>query len=296
MKKKQWMIGLTLVGCLTFLIENRRSNRSLHSKQYVIGSRKLPKAFDGKKIAFLSDLHNNELGKGNKDIFQMLEKEKPDYVFVGGDMIVSKLAEDSKTALDFMERLAAKYPVYCGNGNHESRLQWKEDQHPESGVIYRNYVKKLKKAGVHHLYNETVRIREGRDEICLSELELSKEYYRKFQKMVLPKTYMESRLGQKSGEEFHILLSHNPAYFETYADWGADLTLSGHVHGGILRLPVLGGVISPSYDLFPKYDSGYFEMGNKRMIVSPGLGSHSIKIRLWNPPEIEFITLKRKEK
>ena len=83
---------------------------------------------------------------------------------------------------------------------------------------------------------------------------------------------------------------------ETYAKWGADLTLSGHLHGGIMRLPILGGVIAPSYHLFPKYDAGLFRIGNQKMIVSVGLGSHSIKIRLFNPPKIDVITLQHEKK
>ena len=296
MKNKKWLAALAGAGCVLFFVENRRSNQCLGMNEYTIESHKIPKSFDGKKIAFLSDLHNNELGKDNEKIFRMLEEINPDYVFVGGDMIVSKMASDSETAIAFMTELAGKYTVYCGNGNHESRLQWKEEKYPETGVIYRNYIKKLKNAGVNHLYNETIRIEEGSDFIYLSELELSKDYYKKLCSQTLPLSYMESRLGTCEDDSFHILLSHNPAYFETYAQWGADLTLSGHVHGGIMRLPFLGGVISPSYELFPKYDGGYFEKEHHKMIISMGLGSHSIKIRLFNPPKIDVITLKREGK
>ena len=87
------------------------------------------------------------------------------------------------------------------------------------------------------------------------------------------------------------MLAHNPAYFEAYASWGADLTLSGHVHGGIMRLPWLGGVLSTSLTLFPKYDGGEFRLGEKRMIVSRGLGSHTIPIRIFNPAELVAVEL-----
>ena len=108
--------------------------------------------------------------------------------------------------------------------------------------------------------------------------------------------YIKDCLGDCKEDSFHVLLAHNPTYFETYAKWGADLTLSGHLHGGIMRLPILGGVIAPSYHLFPKYDAGLFRIGNQKMIVSVGLGSHSIKIRLFNPPKIDVITLQHEKK
>ncbi len=290
----EWILVISALAFLLlfFFYENYRSNHQLGSNRYIIISDKIPKRFHDKKIVFLSDLHNNEMGKDNLKILDMLEQEKPDYVFVGGDMIVSKLGNHYNTALEFMRRLAVRYPVYCGNGNHEARLLWREAEDAEYGVIYHKYIEELKKAGVHHLCNETIKIKEGSDYIYLSEIELSKEYYKKLRSVTLKEAYMTERLGICEKDSFHVLLAHNPAYFETYAAWGADLTLSGHVHGGIMRLPVLGGVISPSYKLFPKYDAGLFTNKEKNMIISVGLGSHSIKIRLFNPPKIDIITLK----
>ena len=126
----------------------------------------------------------------------------------------------------------------------------------------------------------------------MTELELSKGYYKKLSKQSLDLSYIEEQIGTGNKDSFHMLLAHNPAYFESYAKWGADLTLSGHVHGGIMRLPFFGGVIDPAYHIFPKYDAGLYENEEKRMIVSVGLGTHSIKVRLFNPPKIDLITLK----
>ena len=90
---------------------------------------------------------------------------------------------------------------------------------------------------------------------------------------------------------YHILLAHNPVYFKQYAAWGADLTLSGHLHGGIIRLPLIGGVITPQAKLFPRYSAGKYEIGEKWMIVSRGLGTHTIPIRFNNKPELSVIHL-----
>jgi predicted MPP superfamily phosphohydrolase len=93
---------------------------------------------------------------------------------------------------------------------------------------------------------------------------------------------------------FNLLIAHNPQYFDEYAEWGADLSVSGHVHGGIVKLPLIGGVISPAYQLFPKYDGGMFDIGGKKMVLSRGLGTHTIKVRVFNPGELDVIDLKVK--
>lgn len=89
----------------------------------------------------------------------------------------------------------------------------------------------------------------------------------------------------------NILIAHNPDYFEEYAKWGADLVLSGHVHGGIMRIPFLGGVLAPSYRIFPKYDGGVFKEGKSVMLLGRGLGSHTIQLRFFNPAELYEVTL-----
>ena len=96
-------------------------------------------------------------------------------------------------------------------------------------------------------------------------------------------------VGHSDNSRYQVLIAHNPLYFPQYAAWGADLTVSGHVHGGIIRLPLLGGVISPAIVLFPKYDGGKFEIDGKNMILSRGLGTHSIHVRMFNPCELCII-------
>lgn len=95
---------------------------------------------------------------------------------------------------------------------------------------------------------------------------------------------------------YNILLAHNPNYFPVYARWGADLTFSGHIHGGMIRLPFVGGLLSPETLLFPKYDGGSYQIEDKTMILSRGLGRGSMGLRLFNSPEIVTVTLARKEK
>ena len=89
-----------------------------------------------------------------------------------------------------------------------------------------------------------------------------------------------------------ILLAHNPLLLDTYAAWGADLVLCGHVHGGLIRLPLAGGLLSPERKFFPKYDKGLYEKAGTKMYVSGGIG----KPRFWNPPEINLLYLKSVQK
>ena len=121
--------------------------------------------------------------------------------------------------------------------------------------------------------------------------EIGKEYYQKMKQGRMTVSYLESLIGRPEKGAYNILIAHNPDYFPVYAGWGADLVLSGHVHGGIMRLPVLGGVISPSLRLFPKYDGGCFREGESTMILGRGLGSHTVPIRIFNPGELIVVSL-----
>ena len=120
-------------------------------------------------------------------------------------------------------------------------------------------------------------------------LEIDMDYYGKFKKRNMETEYINRLLGKQQTSVFNILIAHNPDYFSTYADWGADLVVSGHIHGGLMKLPVLGGVISPALRLFPEYDGGEYKKGKSTMILSRGLGTHTLPIRIFNPGELVVI-------
>ena len=123
-------------------------------------------------------------------------------------------------------------------------------------------------------------------------LELDHEFYRRFVIKRLPEKMLNELLGRAEGERFNILIAHDPAHFPDYIKWKPDLILSGHVHGGLIRIPGIGGLISPTYTLFPRYDAGLYEKDGVRMIVSRGAGSHTINLRINNPPEILKLVIK----
>ena len=152
------------------------------------------------------------------------------------------------------------------------------------------YEEALQKIGIRRLVNEHTVLEESG--ICIYGSEIDKLYYKRFGIQPMDPEYLKSLLGQPSAEKYTILIAHNPDYFPKYADWGADLVLAGHVHGGMVRVPIWGkGVVSPNVRLFPKYDGGEFTLGKTRMLLSRGLGMHTIPIRLFNPGEVLEVDL-----
>lgn len=229
------------------------------------------------RIVLLTDLHGCEHGARNRDLIQMIEKAEPDYLCIAGDMTVKNGMYMSQM-LYFLATLARSYRIYYAPGNHEIQM-------PE----YAKYKRQLREIGVQYLDNKVLPIGGN---VMLYGLNMPEYWYHKFwQKRELKKEHLQSVFGVCREDCFSILLAHNPEYAKQYAEWGADLTLSGHIHGGIVRLPRLGGVISPSLKLFPKYDAGLYCENGKSLIVSRGLGLHHFKFRLFNHPELSVINL-----
>lgn len=269
-----FFVIIMIIDCHRFVI-----------KEYTCKSPKLQK---DKKLVLLSDLHNKSFGKNNEKLFASIEKQCPDGILIAGDMYTAAKGELNAKTADFVCRLAARYPVYYGIGNHEQKTKLYPE---EFGALYESYKERLQKAGVTFLVNEKVFLPDCGVE--LYGIEVEREYYRKFKKKEMPSAYMASLLGNTEKEKFNLLIAHNPDYFDAYAEWGADLTVSGHVHGGLMKLPFLGGVISPRLVLFPEYDGGEFVKKGKTMILSRGLGTHTLPIRIFNPGELVVLHLQK---
>lgn len=254
--------------------------------RYTVSDSRIQKEF---RAVLLADLHNKSFGKDNEALITAIDELQPDMILVAGDMLTAKPGADFKVAIELMGRLSARYPVYYGNGNHEYRA----GIYPEKyGDMYENYNRQLSEMGIHPLVNTAVKPEEYG--VSIYGLEIAREYYKRFQRPHMSVEYMNGVLGQADESAYKIVLAHNPEYFETYAAWGADLVLSGHVHGGMVRVPFCGkGVVSPNISFFPKYDGGSFVVGNSRMLLSRGLGTHTIPVRLFNPGELVCIDFNR---
>lgn len=240
------------------------------------------------RIVLLADLHNKVYGKNNDGLLETIEGLHPEFIIVAGDMLVAKPGYDMGPAISFMERLAKKHRVYYANGNHEYRLRIYPQVY---GTMSQVYTRKLKKAGVHLLQNTNEVVKLDHTEFKIFGLEIDRRYYHRFDNRRMEAKEVKRLLGGADQVAVNLLIAHNPKHFAAYAQWGADLVCSGHVHGGIMRLPFLGGVISPQLRLFPKYDGGVFEEGKSKMVLSRGLGTHTIPIRIFNPAELVVINL-----
>lgn len=282
-------ILILIVLLLLFMLSIIYENKNLEVTQYDVLSEKLPESFHGMKIVMLADLHSNTYGKENEILIHRIQEKAPDIILVAGDMIVGSETEDMNTAYQLLHKLSETYPVYYGMGNHEQKLIL---NHSET---YQEYQNKLKADGVVFLENRSITLKKDNQILSITGVMIGKEYFKKLKQPVMTKEYLQDLVGFPNNQWYNILIAHNPSFFPVYTSWGADLTVSGHNHGGIIRLPGLGGVVSPQYKLFPDYDAGEFKRNNKAMLVSRGLGLHTIKVRLWNRPELMVITLKTKK-
>lgn len=286
----KWLMIISaavFVAVMLVIVEIYRESKSFVTKIYDIKSDK----FQFEKphnIVFVSDLHNHKYGKKNEKLLKAIKAQQPEFILVGGDIPIAKKGYELSTAINFIESLTKDYKVYYSNGNHEHRMRL----YPENyGNMYEVYTDAIKKAGVDHLINETRSVRIEDVKVDIVGLEIEREFYKRFFHEILQKEDITKLIGEKDKGTFTILLAHNPEYFKAYAQWGADLTLSGHVHGGVMRLPILGGIISPSMRLFPKYDGGRKQEYEREIIISRGLGVHTIPIRLFNPAELVVLRL-----
>lgn len=269
------------------LLRSEYEKKALSVEAFCLTSGKLR---TGRRLVFLSDLHSNEFGRGNERLIEAIDAVRPDAVLSGGDLMVVREGEaDTRVALELLERLAARYPVFCGNGNHENRMKRRRELY---GRKYEEYRDALRSAGVICLENSSAMLGE---DIRITGIDLDRRFYKRrlfWRDPSMEETYLEKTAGEASRESFQILLAHSPMYFEEYAAWGADLSLSGHFHGGTVRLPLLGGLMTPQYQFFYPRCGGFFEDRDHYMLVSRGLGTHSINIRLNNRPQLAVIELR----
>ena len=261
-------------------------NRFVVAKQQFV----LPNLRKNCRFVMVSDLHNKVYGKDNDKVIREIEQANPDFILIVGDLVTSHQDEPVDTGIQFVNALSGKYRIYYSPGNHESKLKNRADYY---GDMYNRLMKGIQHENVKILSDETIRLEEYG--IALTGFELGLEYFKRFKKRPMPLDYMNKKLGKPLKEYCNILMAHNPEYFEEYAKWGADLVLSGHVHGGIMRLPLVGGVISPAYTLFPKYDGGIFHSGKTTMLLGRGMRSHTIQLRFFNPAELYVVDLVKGE-
>ena len=291
-KKKIRIIVLAVVAVvlLTLIIWTAWGNTALELNTYTISSDRLPEAFDGYRIAHVSDLHNTEMGKGNEKLLNMLREAKPDMIAITGDLIDSRNT-DIEIALNFMKSAMEIAPCYYVPGNHEARLSKSNYEKLENGLLDTGVIVLHDSEMILEKNGESISVIGIDDPNCysasISITDIEDEPDTKVGSTMDP-----DRIAALSTiDSFTVLLSHRPEYFEKYVQADVDLVLSGHAHGGQFRLPFVGGLVAPNQGLFPKYDAGLYTEENTNMIVSRGIGNSIIPFRFNNRPEVILIEL-----
>ncbi|MBE5822069.1 MAG: metallophosphoesterase [Clostridiales bacterium] len=285
MKKKMIIVFIMLIVLVAiYLIYGYFTSKKVVLSKYIIESNKIPDSFNEFKIIQISDLHDM---KHIDEIYNNVILENPDIIVMTGDMInFNSQFNNELNVIKFIKKLENKYPIYYINGNHELKLEETDKKNNKNN--YEKYKNELIKNNVIMLDGEKIEIDKNGEKIYLYGLkETPKDYLKKNKNNISNKIEIDKT-------HFNILLAHNPLKFELYEKMGFNLVLSGHVHGGEIRMPFIKGVLSPDRTLFPKYSKGEYNINDTKMILSAGLGDKTFKFRINNPYDLVCITLRSK--
>lgn len=297
---------ILLFVIITITISNRERN-NLKVYRYNIHSGKLKKPYS---FVYISDLHEKEFDENNKELIEKIDELNPEFIIIGGDLIRCRKVRNPEkykdkdkidVSIKLLNDLKNKYRVYFSYGNHEQRLMDKagfndcnETSKYDKNIqdISLERANRLKQAleGIKVLDDETISF----SDFDLTGFTLPLDYYRPLfmkTKQMLTEEDISLHISKPDNDKFHIIMLHTPMYYKEMIDYGADLVLSGHYHGGTIRLPVLGALMTPQYQFFVKECAGEFKYKTGRLIATRGLGTHSINIRINDRPEISYITI-----
>ena len=256
------------------------SNHALQTQRFTYASPRLPEGFDGCVIVQLSDLHGAYFREDNQELLSRVREAGPDYIFLTGDLLDQYRKTPRSYAAALGGALADIAPTYFITGNHEWALP---------GV--RELKRELEEAGVAVLSNEYVLLERSGDRVLLAGIDDPNG----FADQKTPEE-LAQEVREAWGDGFWLLLAHRNNYFEKqYSLLGADLVISGHGHGGLIRLPFTDGLVSAERRLFPSYTAGFYTANGSDVFVSRGLGNSGLTLRLFNRPEVVVLTLEREK-
>ena len=281
-RKRRISLFIFTLIILTFAIFYIDSNVRIVTTEYELYYPGLPESFDGYRIVVLSDIHGAEFGRDNHRLVSRVEEARPDIITILGDFIdeygTPSLARQLEVAETLVRQLVEIAPVYFVTGNHD----WASGELPTLLAILEEY-------GVTVLQNRYVLLESGLETIILAGTDDPNGPA----DMIRPEEFVR-RTRYAQGDEFFIMLEHRNRNLSLYSRLEIDLVLSGHAHGGIIRLPFTDGLIGPRRELFPSYTSGVYQLPGEhtRMVVSRGLGSPFLWMRLFNNPEVVVVELR----
>lgn len=269
-----WLVALALILAALFgwIVWE---NDALECTTYTVKNEKLPQAFDGYRIAQISDLHNDEMGKDNEKLLAMLRQAQPDMIAITGDLI-DYYHTDVDISLAFVKEAVKIAPCYFVTGNHEARI-----------AQYNDFRKEIESLGVCVLSDATEELEKDGETILVKGVD--DPYFISDDEEGVLAEKLQWLVGED--DPYTILLSHRPCSFPLYVESGVDLVLAGHLHGGQFRIPFLGGLFTPSTGFFPEYDAGLYTQGETSMVVSRGIGNSIFPFRINNRPELVLVEL-----
>ncbi|MBE6990182.1 MAG: metallophosphoesterase [Ruminococcaceae bacterium] len=253
-------------------------NTALVTTCHTVSAERLPPAFDGFRIAQVSDLHNTGSARLVQRLVTELRQQAPDIIALTGDLIDARRT-DIDAAIRFIEQIRDIAPVYYVTGNHEASVS-----------AYPTLANRLEENGVVILDNRTQVLTRGSGSVSLIGVH---DPHMAHESFVPDAEIMAAQLRIAGYDRtlYSILLSHRPELLHIYAAGGIDLVLSGHAHGGQIRLPLVGGLVAPDQGLFPAYTAGLYREGGTTMAVSRGIGNSILPFRINNRPELVVLTL-----
>lgn len=268
MKWQRILFVLIIISTLIF-IYNYIQISKVYINKVKLNTGKINKKI---KIAQISDYHNNKYINKSK-LLKKIEEFNPDIIVLTGDIIDFKTIDTEPTLKLLEDMLKINKNIYFVSGNHEMR-----------NLLYKEFLKDIEDLGIKVLDNNKTIVNINDEEINLLGLSFysTKEDYNRVIKGIDNKKYT-------------ILLSHSPNRPLSFLSGNEDLILSGHTHGGQVRLPIIGGLIAPGQGLKPKYDKGIYEIRNTILYIDSGLGNSVYPIRSFNRVQISNITIEEKE-
>ena len=281
MKKKIIVILIIIILLSLISYYLYYENNMLQVSNYVITSDKIPKEFNNYKIVQISDFHNTKSKKLHNSLVKEISNIKPNIIVITGDFIDANKT-DINTSINFIKKIKDIAPIYYITGNHEASIESYNKLQEE--LINNNVTILDDKVEVLENNNTPINL------IGLDDPAFNKDPYRD------DKTTIKDDLKMITYDktQYTILLSHRPELIDTYTEENFDLVLSGHAHGGQIRIPFLGGLVAPNQGFLPKYTSGIYEKNDTKMIVSRGIGNSIIPFRINNRPELVVINLQNK--
>lgn len=275
MRRRKTAVLLVLTALLAagFLLWG---NCSLQTTETALVSPALPPAFDGLRIVELADLHGRVFGRGSRRLLAAVRRAEPDLICIDGDLFDEHT--DLAMLLPLLRGLCSIAPVYYVTGNHEWRVP---------GL--RGILAQMRACGVTVLQDDWRVLRRGEDALIVAGTDdPCGPAERK-----TPAELIADIRAEAGEAAFLLLLTHRNDQLPQWSALGVQAVLAGHCHGGVVRLPFVGGLFGTDRRLFPAWDAGLYRQGETALYVSRGLGYTNVHFRLFNRPEVAVIVLRR---